>query len=346
MDPKEEGTQEGTDLRSALEAAVAEQEQQEVKQPEQKVEVQKTEPEQEEVKVEAVEEEAKIKPAPLPPEGDVAPKSWKATTRTKWATLDPEIKAEVRRRESEMTRAFGENAQARELHKNFYEAVRPFEARIRSMGGNPLHLVGELFKADHILSTAPPTQRAQYMAQLIKEYAVDIDELDSALAGTAPADPVAARVEQLLQQRMAPLQQFLAHQQQTEQQRQQEVQAQAQAEVESMAVDPKYPHFNDVREDMADIIDLAARRGIYLTPAQAYSKAVAMNPELGAQLASQQQAEQQRQQALKLNGKAQRALAASSSVASSPSGTPGSSGSGQSSLRDTIEASFNDVLGR
>lgn len=337
------------DVRSALEAAVEEYEKTEATPPPEPPAEKPAEPEEKPEESEEKPEETKdevTSPAP-PPEGDAAPKSWKASTRAKWDKLDPEIKAEVRRRESDMTRAFGENAQARELQKQFNEMVRPFEARIRATGYSPVEMVNELFKADYILSTAPMGQRAQYMAKLIKDYSVDIRALDDALAGEPTADPVAARVDQLLQQRLSPIQQFVVQQQQVEQLREQALAKQASDEIEAMSTDPKYPYFEQVREDMADIFDLSSKRGVYLTPAQAYTRAVAMNPELSAQAATQQQAEQRRQQAQKQNGRAQQAMLASSSVPSSPSGTPkpGSSAN-SSSLRDTIEAAMNDVIGR
>lgn len=281
--------------------------------------------------------------APTPVE--TAPKSWKAPARAAWDKLPPEVRQEVARREREMTRAFGENSQARELHKNFTETVRPFEARLRAVGMNPVEAVGELLKADYVLSTAPTFQRAQFMAKLIKDYGVDIKALDAALAGEGPPDPVASRVEQMLAERLTPLQQFIAQQQQYAQQQERMVQEQASVTIEQMASDARFPHFEDLREDMADVIELNARRGVYLSPEQAYTRALAMNPELGAQVVAQQQAAAQRQQAQQLNSRAQRALNASSSVAGSPSGTPVPGGS-SGSLREDIEAAFSQVQGR
>jgi hypothetical protein len=283
---------------------------------------------------------------PAPGPKDEPPKAWKAATRAHWAALPPEIKAEVTRRESEMARVFGENAQARELHKNFNEVIRPYEARIRATGNTPLNAINELFKADHILSFAPMHQRAKLMAVLIKDYGIDIKALDSAIAGEPEADPVATRVEQIVRQQLGPFQEYVNRQQQVDNFREQALQAEAIKSVTSMGEDPKYPHFEQVRMDMADLVDLFAKRGVYLTPDQAYSRAVAMNPELAAQAAAQQQGEQQRQNARRANGRAHRALSASSSVSSSPSGTPRPGSSDRTSLRDTLEAAFDETLGR
>lgn len=281
-----------------------------------------------------------------PAAADPLPKSWKPTVAEKWKTLDPDVKAEVIRREREMTKAFGENNQVREFHKQFGETVRPFEARLRSVGVSPLQAVGELFKADHILSSAPPTQRAQYVAKLVKDYGVDIRELDAALAGEAAPDPVASRVEQLLAERLAPYQQFMSQQREMAALRDLQVQQEAGATIEQMAADTaKFPYFEHVREDMADIIEMGAKRGLYFSPEQAYTRALAMNPEWNAQVAAQNQAAAQMSQAQAANAKAQKALGAASSVSGAPGGSPaGVNPNG--SLRDTIEAAWAQVAGR
>lgn len=209
---------------------------------------------------------------------------------------------------------------------------------MRALNVTPLQAVGELLKADYALSTAPPTQKAQFMAKLIKDYGVDIAELDSALAGQQ-ADPTTSRVEQLFQQQLAPVQQFMQQQQQTlEAERQAREQA-AIAEIQQMANDHvKYPYFETVRNDMADLIDLNARRGIQLSLADAYAKAVQINPETAPLVRTQTKQVQVQ------NNRAQKAIQASASVKGAPAGSPTTKGS--DSLRDTIEAAFAQVEGR
>ncbi len=283
---------------------------------------------------------------PVPTQLEQAPKAWKPAAQKAWATLPPDVRAEVSRREKEVAKVFGETNFIREGVKQFSEIVRPFEARLQSVGYTPLQAVHELFKADHILTTAPPVQRAHYMAQLIKEYGVDIRELDNALAGQAPADPVKSQLETMLAERLSPLQAFLTNQQQIARQQEQRIQQDATTVIDQMEADTtKYPHFQNVKEDMADIIEMNAKRAIYLTPEQAYARAVAMNPEWGAQAVMQQQNAQQRQNALQQNNKAQRALNASASINGAPGNAPVTGLNQDASLRETIEAAFNQIEG-
>jgi hypothetical protein len=297
----------------------------------------------------AVKAKADITPAPSPESPtfpvDKAPQSWRAPSREKWAKIDPDIQQEIMKRERETTRVLGETAHARQLANNFSQMINPYMARIQTFGIEPMAAIGELLKADYLLSSAPKAQRAAYMAKLINDYGVDIAELDSALAGKGAADPVDSRVEQLLQQRLAPFQQYLQAQQQREQQYEQRSQAEVNESIENMATDPKFPHFESVRLDMADIVDLAAKRGLYLSLEDAYNRAIAMNPEVSAQVAAQRQADAKRAAAQAANAKAQKALGASISVGGAPGGVP-SGASEATDRRSTIAAAFDSLSGR
>jgi hypothetical protein len=99
--------------------------------------------------------------------------------------------------------------------------------------------------------------------------------------------------------------------------------------IESMALNPQYPHFEDVRDEMADLIEIKAARGIYLSLEEAYKLAVGVNPTISRQTS----ASQQHQQALKAKN-------AASSVTGSPATGGSQSNVGDGSLRGAIEAAF------
>lgn len=288
-----------------------------------------------------------VAPSPQDPIFNVekAPQSWRAPQREKWAKLDPDVRQEIVRRERDITKTLGETAQARQFQSNFVEVVQPYMARIQSLGVAPLAAIHELLKADHVLTTSPKAQRAQYMAKLITDYDVDILELDAALAGKAPVNPVDSRVEALLQERLAPMQQFIESQRQQAMRAEQESGRQVTAAVNSMSDNPKFPHFEAVRQDMADLVEVSARRGRYLTLEQAYVQAVAMNPEVSAQVAQEREANARKTAAAEANRKAQQSLQASSSVSGAPGGTLNGA-SGAEDRRSVIAAAFDSVGGR
>jgi hypothetical protein len=275
---------------------------------------------------------------------DKAPQSWKPAARAKWDALDPEVRQEVARRERQTTQVLNESAGARQLQDQFVQAVQPFMGRLQSLNAHPIAAVQELLKVDYFLATAPKNARAQRMAQFIKDYDIDIEALDAALSGriTKDNDPAVKNdevVDRLLQERLAPYQRLLQREQQREQE---ETQALA-GTIEAMASDPeKYPYFDKVRFDMADIIDLSIKKGRPETIESAYNKAVQLDPVISQELARKSAAEAATKAAALATSQAQRARRASVSVGGAPTGNILGSPAA-SDRRAVIAAAFEDA---
>lgn len=272
-----------------------------------------------------------------------APQSWKPATRAQWDKLPPEVRQEVARREHQTSVVLNESAQARKVATDLFTAAQPYSARLQSLGIDPVSATRELLKSDHLLTTAPKTQRAQYMAKLIKDYDVDIEALDAALSGQVsherdPEVQIQTKVQQLLQQQLAPYQSLLVEQQQRAAMEQQQLAQTIQSYATNTA---KYPYFEQVRQEMADLIEISARRGAPLTIEQAYNKAIQLDPNISSEVANQQKLSL----AAKANAQAQRAIKASSSVGGAPSSGLLGSPVG-SDRRSTIAAAFDSLGGR
>jgi len=361
-------------MREALESAITEHEEP-ADDPQTTTEVQSTDVETssavvEETSTDAVQDETKTesappevkaddtagKPAETQPEKPVetqeqraahrvdrAPASWKKDAKGAWAELPLQVRQEVYKREMEVERVLKETAPIRQQIQEIQNVVSPYMARIQSAGVTPIEAMNELFKADFVLATGTPQSKAQMMAKLIKDYGVTIEDLDAAIVatmqGAAQPQPQGFDpnyVNQLVQQQ---LQQALAPIYQERQQKEQLVVQQATQTVEQMSLDPRYPYFDDVREEMADLIEVASRRGVALSLEDAYTKAVAINPGVSGQQSRQAmmtQANQQHQQA-------QRARLAASSVNGSPASGGSNAFAGDGSLRGSIEAAFNNA---
>ena len=272
---------------------------------------------------------------------DRAPQSWKKEAKGEWAALPLHIRQEVHKREAEINRVLAQAAPERQIAEQFKQVVTPYMATMQARGVDPVTATKNLFEADHKLSSGHPRDRAAYMAELIVEYGISIEDLDSALAplmnggraqqqaGVPGGPDIQALIQQQLNQALAPI---LQERQQAQQRAAHEVEQ----TVESMALDPKYPMFEDVRMDMADLIDLSAKRGVVLSLDEAYSRAVRMNPDTYSQLERQSNvsaANQAHQAALK-------AKAAASSISGAPAGGGGQINGGDGSLRGAIEAAF------
>jgi len=259
---------------------------------------------------------------------DSAPASWKGAAKQVWADLPEAARAEVIRRERQVDQTLRETAQARNVVEDMQRTIAPYQERLQELGTSPAQMFSNLMEADRILSKAPMNQRAEYLAGLIKNYGIDIQALDSALAGQPVQRDqqydIEQRVQQLLAQRLAPIEQRM----QVEQQAQQEEIAMT---IEQMANDPAYPYFQDVREDMADLIEIKAARGVYISLQQAYNTITGNTPQAAAQA--------QRTSLKQANATAQKAKSAAVSVGGSPSSVSG--GADPGNLRASIESALD-----
>jgi uncharacterized protein with von Willebrand factor type A (vWA) domain len=82
----------------------------------------------------------------------------------------------------------------------------------------------------------------------------------------------------MLDQRMAPVNQMMQQMQQQQQRQQQQSQGQADDTVKDFSANAEF--INDVRDSMADLLDMSAKRGQKMDLQQAYDTACAIHPEI------------------------------------------------------------------
>ena len=256
--------------------------------------------------------------APQEADADVAepvraPQSWRADAREHWNRLPPQVQAEVMRREHETSNVLNQTAEERKIAHAFREAVSPFEAMVRAEGSDPVRATAALFKTAYQLRQGTPQSKAQLVAEMVQQYGIDLDMLDQSLAARMTG-------QQQPQQQYAPqapprdprMDQLLGGLQQIHQQQQLAEAQEANAMIGGFAQTHEF--FADVREEMADLIEVAQRRGIELSLEDAYNRAVQLNPATAAVLGQRGPATQPQQSVA-------RARNAASSVRSQPSGT-------------------------
>lgn len=281
-------------------------------------------------------------PSTIPAAKLKAPVSWKPTVREKWEALPPEVQEEVLRRESETTTSLSQAVENKRFRESFREAVAPYEGMLRAEGLEPMAAVGTLLQTAMALRTAPPGHKAQMLSNmartfqvpvtdmvvdLVRSGAVSIEALDSALAGqpmnggashggqTFDPNQFAQQVERSIMQRLTG-------------QRDEHLKTQSAKQIEEFSQGKEF--LEDVRQDMADIVEMASRRGVALTLEQAYERACRMHPEVSKVMSQRDAAKvaKARQEEL------QRSKLATSSVRSEPSGGGGAGGA--RTLRDTL----------
>ncbi len=211
-----------------------------------------------------------------------APGNWKPTAREKWASLPAEIQQEVVRREREIANGFNEVAQVKKFHQDFGGITAQHSAIIAAEGGDALKMTRDLFQTASTLYHGSPDSKARTVAAMIRNFSVDIQMLDSLLANQATSGSVSQQgnsagqadagqyIRQIIQQELAPV---LGRQSK-------ETQAVVDQDIDAFAADPKNEFFDDVREDMADLLEVAANRGKKLTLQDAYNAATMANTEI------------------------------------------------------------------
>lgn len=267
-----------------------------------------------------------------------APTAWKAGARERWATLPQEVREEILRRERDVEVGMRQNAEGRKFQETFQQVVEPFRPAFAAEGvTDPIVGIRNLLQTANSLRFGAPAQKADIVAELIQHYGVDPMILDHALSqrlSGKPSDPYAPKIQEALSQELAPIKQFMTSLQQQQMQRQQEIQQKAASAVVEFGEQAEF--FNDVREDMADLMEVAARRGREMTLQEAYDRACQAHPMI-SKIMSQRQLRTPSDE-----------LARKRQAASSIKGAPGATTEGAvpKDLRGAIAQSIEKLSGR
>jgi len=214
-----------------------------------------------------------------------APASWRPEVREHWAQLPDTVRSEVLRRESEVQRTLQDTAEARKSLEAVTKTFEPYMAFIRAENSTPLQVIDNLMSTAARLRTNTAQEQANMLADVIKNFGVGrfgkvfIEQLDAALAGQPlAADPQHTALTQVLDQKLAPLQQMYTQFAQAQLAQQQQVTAEAENAVNQFLSKAEFGE--DVREDMADQLEIAQRRGVNLSLQDAYRRACLNDPRI------------------------------------------------------------------
>lgn len=280
----------------------------------------------------ATQEAQAFTPAPPPPELK-APASWTPQARERWANLDPEVRAEVHRREGELQTVLQRSASARQFTEAFENVMRPYEVFIRQENSNPLQAVQNMMQTAATMRVGTAQQKAETVAGIIRNFGVDIEQLDSLLAGQLPL-PGAQRQQEFRDPRFD---QFLAAQQALIQQNESQQMQSIQREVQAFASGHEF--YNDVQPIMADLMAIRAKQGQALDLEGAYKLACAMHEGVAATIAQRAASSQNAGQSQAVL----RAKRAAASVKGDPTPHTGATVPKDDSVRSSIEAAIQQL---
>ena len=267
-----------------------------------------------------------------------APVSWKPAVREHWDKLPPEVQEEVTRRETEIQKGLQQASGAKRVAQEYMDVVRPYQHLIQAQNSTPAKSITNLMQTAAQLTMGSPSQKAQVIAEIIGNYAVDVEMLDSLLSGqevSAEANPMLDQIDL----RLKPINDFMNQFQGYRQQDDHEIVEQANSDLAMFQQEKGHDFYEDVREEMADIMELGAKHGRVVTLQSAYDQACQNNPEVKKVV--DHRAAKERAALPSGDELANKRKAASSVAGSSPTGT--GVAKENESLRDTIAAGFQDT---
>lgn len=281
---------------------------------------------------------------PAKPSGDArlekAPTSWRGPAQAKWSTVDPEIRAEVLKREDDFHKGVQEYKGKATTFDILDAEIRPYEAMIRAAGTNPQSAIRDFFNTAYLLKSGTPESKVDVLLNIAQEYGVDLSLLPGVQEKRESGTPIVAPEVRQLEQRISQLQGNLEQQQAQQQQARDQEERAAYEEVqrEMAAFAAKNPHYEAVKLDMAALIE----SGRANDPQDAYDKATWANPEVRTKLLAEQQ-EAQRKQAAE---KAAAARKASSTNVTTRGTPPSAKTAVVGTMDDTIKQTLRAIQAR
>jgi len=249
------------------------------------------------------------------------PSSWKKEAQAKFATLDPEIQAEVMRRENDMHKGIEGYKQSAERATLYDRTFAPYAETMRKIGTTPEQAISGLMQTDHNLRYGSPAQKVAIVHDIIKQYGIKPEWFDQQ---ETQVNPEVGHLQTRLQAMEAQQAAW-----------QQEVQAREvgtlNSDIQSFAKNNE--HFEAVRDRMADLIQGGAAK----TLQEAYDTAVWSDPNVRGALLAKQQAEER----AKATAKATEAKKASSVNIRARGTIPAQAPLG--SIEDTIRARAKEL---
>jgi len=215
----------------------------------------------------------------VPDEEIKRPTTWKKEYVDVWNKMQegkPLDKAEfakfaeyANQRESEYKKGVSAYKAEADNARQLTEAIGQFAPELQAQNIHPVAWINNLGRAHMILSKAPYQDKVQMFHRLAADYGIQLNQDAVQMPEQQYVDPYQQQLMQQLQATQQQVQQLSAI-------REQEENARLNQEIQRVSSDrERFPHFEMVREDMAQLLE----RGLAPNLETAYAKAVRMNDE-------------------------------------------------------------------
>ena len=172
-------------------------------------------------------------------------------------------------REAEYKRGVSAYKAEADNARQLTEAIGPFVPELQKHGIHPVTWIQSLGRAHYALANGTYEQKVDMFHRLAKDYGIQLNQDSLQMPEQQYVDPYQQQLMQQLQATQQQVQQLSAI-------REQEENARLMSEISRVSSNKeRFPHFDMVREDMAQLLE----RGLAQDLESAYAKAVRMNDE-------------------------------------------------------------------
>ena len=233
-------------------------------------------------------------------------------------------------RESEYKKGVSTYKAEADRAKSYEEAIAPYAQELQKRGIKPDQYISNLARADQILTHAPMEQKVQIFQRLAQEYGVQLN-------GNGQMQQFDPYTQQLMNQLNMVNQEVSSIKGRFAEEENQRLMG----EIEKYRSDvEKYPHFDVVREEMAQLLELGKAQDLET----AYKKAVRMNDDVWA-LEQDRLLKDAKQTAIKAQQVAKAKAAAVSPKSVTPSGRVAETGD-KKDRRSLISEQLGEAMSR
>jgi len=222
-------------------------------------------------------------PAPTDPvalSAEKAPQSWTPAAREKWASIDPDIRNEIIRREEASANGVRQMQERFAPMQRFIEQMQPVAQEAQAVGQSPDQYIYSLAQSERTLRGAELPAKFNEILRIADQYGIPLREIINKSVGDEVIKaPQQGQAQSEVQQELQAMRQW------REQQQYEQVERDRADITHRLAEFSKDKEFlEDVRLTMADLIE----RGLANTVPEAYDKACWMVPEVRQVMLSRQ----------------------------------------------------------
>ena len=129
-------------------------------------------PEEDTAEEESIFEEAEVDPSLVNP-----PTTWRPVAKAKWDSLDPEIKAEVIKREQDAMNGVNNLKEKSQYADRLDSTIAPYKAFLNSKNMPPEKAIEDALNLAYTLETSTPQRRGEVIRQIAQFYKADMTVL-------------------------------------------------------------------------------------------------------------------------------------------------------------------------